>query len=505
MANWQIALFMMIGYLVIALFIGVMAGRGRGGDLTEFVVAGRGLGFIVTAFLMGGAVFSAFSFLGAPGWAYDRGAPAFYIITYTAFGILPWYLIGPKIGAIGRRFNLYTMSGFLHKRYGTKVLPMLVALIALLAFIQYLATQMKGMAYIFNIMTDGRVPFWLGALVAYGIVVLYVATGGLRAAAWSDVFQGGLMVIVSWAVGFAVVREVHGNSTSMFKEIVADNAGFLEIGSEGSTMSPVGYTTIILVSLIGILMWPHLFTKSYSSPAKVIKQTVLVYPLFALFLVPLLLAGFAAIKAVQTGTVSPDEVLPYMITNVLDMPGWLYGLVGAGALAAAMSSADAMTHSAALEVTDGLVHKIKTDMTDQSTLRFIRIAVVVIGAGAYAVTIFGGQGLIALLLGAYGSIVQFAPGVYGALYWRRATAPAVIAGLVSGALVNYYFQFAAESTPLGINAGIMGLMVNIVIFVAVTFMTPQSRVEEADAYVGASAYDVDDSVVAIDESVAATD
>lgn len=491
MADWQVALIMMLAYLAIAMIIGIMAGQGRGGDLAEFTVAGRGLGFVVTAFLMGGAVFSAFSFLGAPGWAYERGAPAYYIIVYTAFGILPWYLIGPKIGAIGRRFNLYTISGFFHQRYGSRTLPILIAVISLLAFMQYLATQMKGMAYIFNIMTEGRVPFWLGAAIAYGIVVVYVATGGLRAAAWSDVFQGGLMVIVSWAIGFAVVRQVHGDTTSMFKEIIADNADFLTIGSEGSTMMPIAYTTTILVSLIGILMWPHLFTKSYSSRPRTIKQTVLVYPIFALFLVPLLLAGFAAIRAVESGTVLPDEVLPHMITNVLDMPGWLYGLVGAGALAAAMSSADAMTHSAALEFTDGIVHKVKTDMPEQQTLRFIRVAVVLIGAGAYAITIFGGQGLIALLLGAYGSIVQFAPGVYSALYWRRVTAPAVIAGLVGGSLVNYYFQFAAETTPLGIHAGVMGLMVNIVLLVVVTYLTPQKREEQAEAYVTARGTDAD--------------
>ncbi|MGH3360577.1 MAG: sodium:solute symporter family transporter, partial [Nocardioidaceae bacterium] len=174
MDDWQFAMAMMIGYLAIALVIGVLAGKGRGGSLSEFVVADRSLGFVVTAFLMGGAVFSAFSFLGAPGWAYDQGAPAYYIIVYTAFGILPWYIIGPKIGKIGRNLNLYTLSGFLYARFPNKTVPVLVALLSLLAFIQYLATQMKGMAFIFNIMTDGVVPFWLGALIAYGIVVIYV-------------------------------------------------------------------------------------------------------------------------------------------------------------------------------------------------------------------------------------------------------------------------------------------------------------------------------------------
>ncbi|MCI1593039.1 hypothetical protein [Heyndrickxia oleronia] len=63
MPGWQIALIMMVGYLVIALIVGVMAGRGRdGSSLDEFDVAGGKLSLFVMWFLMGGAVFSAFSF-----------------------------------------------------------------------------------------------------------------------------------------------------------------------------------------------------------------------------------------------------------------------------------------------------------------------------------------------------------------------------------------------------------------------------------------------------------
>ncbi|WP_035779717.1 sodium:solute symporter family protein [Arthrobacter sp. H14] len=482
MQHWQYALIIMLAYLAIALFIGLWAGKGRGGSVNEFAVAGRSLGILVTACLMGGAVFSAFSFLGAPGWAFDRGAPAYYIIVYTAFGILPWYIIGPKIRKIGHRYDLYTVSGFLFERFRNKTIPILIAIIALFAFVQYLATQMKGMAYIFNIMTDGRVPIWLGALAAYGIVVIYVATGGLRAAAWSDVFQAILMVVISWVVGIAVVMQLHGSTTAMFSSIARERPGFLEIGAEGSTMSATAYTTTILVSLIGILMWPHLFSKSYSSRPITIKRTVLIYPVFALFLIPLLLAGFAAIGAVQSGEVVPDEILPHLITNVLQMPGWLYGLVGAGALAAAMSSADAITHSASMEFTNGVVHQIKPNMPEQRTLVTMRTAVVVIGGAAYLITVFGGQGLIALLLGAYGSIVQFAPAVYSALYWRRATAPGVIAGLLIGAFVNYYYQFVAEPL-LEINPGILGLIANVIVMVGISFATKPPAIDAVEGFV----------------------
>lgn len=485
MPSWQIALIIMIAYLVIALIVGMMAGRGRdSGSLDEFAVAGGKLSLFVMWFLMGGAVFSAFSFLGAPGWAYSKGAPSLYIITYTAFAILPWYIIGPKIGKIGKNHNYYTIAAFLKGRFNSPTLAIIVGLIALFASVQYLATQMSGMALIFDVMTEGRIPFWLGALVSYGIVVIYVATGGLRAAAWSDVFQGLLMIIISWAVGLTIVYQLHDGTTEMFANIARETPEFLQIGKDGSAMGKVAYTTTILVSVIGFLMWPHLFSKSYATNSKTIKKTVLAYPVFALFLVPLLLVGFAAKGIVDSGQLaSPDQILPYLITTVMNLPGWLYGLVGAGALAAAMSTADAITHSASLEVTDGVIKNIWKNISDNKTLLIMRIGVFVIGAIAYYITVFGGQGLIALLLGAYGSIVQFAPGVYSALYWRRVTTKGVISGLVIGTLVNYYFQLVAESTPFEIHAGILGLIINVVVMVTVSYLTKAPDEETVSKYV----------------------
>lgn len=485
MEQWQIALIMMIAYLIIALGIGILSGVGRdSGSLTEFTVAGRDLNLFITWFLMGGAIFSAFAFLGGPGWAFSRGAPAFYILAYLVFGIVPWYFVGPKVGKIGRKFELYSLVGFLKGRFESRTLAILIGIISFFAFIQYLAIQLKGMAIIFDVMTQGRIPFWLGALIAYAIVVIYVATGGLRAAAWSDVFQGLLMIIVSWTVGLFIVKKLHGNTTSMFERIIEEKPGFLEIGSAGSTMSPMAFTTLIIVSSIGLLMWPHLFSRSYSSGSKAIKQTVIAYPIFALFLLPLLLAGFAGIGFVSMEQLGdPDQILPYLITTVLDMPGVVYGLVGAAALAAAMSSADVITHSASLEFTDGVIRNIKTDLSDKTVLFIMRSAVVMIGALAYLVAVFGGQGLIALLAGAYGSIVQFAPGIYSALYWKRATASGVIAGLLTGFVVNVYFQMIQTNTPLDIHAGILGLMANIIVFIAVSYLTKPLNEDVARQYV----------------------
>ena len=101
--------------------------------------------------------------------------------------------------------------------------------------------------------------------------------------------------------------------------------------------------------MLGFVMWPHLFTKSYTTTARRIKLTVLVYPIFAIFLLPVLFIGFSGIGIVPDDALGrPGEVLPYLITHHLTESGILYGIVGAGALAAAMSSSDAITHGASV-------------------------------------------------------------------------------------------------------------------------------------------------------------
>lgn len=476
MEDWVIAIVAMSAYLVFAFALGILAGRGRSFfSVAEYAVAERGLGLIVMWFLIGSSIFSAFAFLGGPGWAYSKGAAAFYILAYAALGLLPWYLIGPKASRIGAKRNYFTMGDLLRDRYQSSLLTVIVGVVSVLAFIQYLTLQIKGMAYVFNVLTQGHITFWAGALLAYGIVVVYVATSGVRGAAWSDLLQGILMLVVAWVLGLYLVNALHPGPEAMFAGIAASDPDLLIIGGDGSKMSMMQYSTAIIVSTIGFAMWPHLFSKSYTTSERRIKLTVMAYPVFAVFLLPVLFIGFAAIGVVDPALLdAPDQVLPHLITYELNASGLIYGLIGAGALAAAMSSSDAITHGASVSVGRDVVVPLKPDLDDRTQIWIMRTAVLVIGGIAYYLAIFGGEGLIELLLGAYGAIVQFAPAVYGALWWRRGTREGAIAGLVAGVGLNFLVQFdvITFAGSLGdIHAGLIGLAANILVFVGVSLTT----------------------------------
>ncbi|MFV2007167.1 MAG: sodium:solute symporter family protein, partial [Longimicrobiales bacterium] len=86
MERWQVILAVIVVYLAITLGIGLAAGRRSSKSVAGFVAGDREFGLLVMYFVTGASVFSAFAFLGGPGWAYSRGAAAFYILSYGVLG-----------------------------------------------------------------------------------------------------------------------------------------------------------------------------------------------------------------------------------------------------------------------------------------------------------------------------------------------------------------------------------------------------------------------------------
>jgi len=484
--QWVVVLIIIFVYLAITLAAGIMASLRREFSVEEYVAASRSLGPVVMYFLMGASIFSAFAFLGGPGWAFGRGAASFYILGYCALGLLPWYIFGPKALRLGKSKGYVTQAQLASDRFKSPALSAIMALVSVLAFIQYITLQMKGIAYVFNVTTGGVIPFWAGALIAYGVVFVYVFLGGVRSVAWTNVLQGIMMVVLAWSLGLYLPYKLHGGPAAMFQKIAETNPGHLIIGPEGA-MSYAAFSSAILVSVLGFAMWPHLFMRAYNAESEAtLKKSVMLYPTFAIFMVPVLFIGFSAIGVVPEGAITAnDQVLPWMVTNMGFSP-LVVGLFAAGTMAAAMSSADAITHGAASVYTIDF-HKavLQRNLSDKATVWVTRIAVVIFCSAAYYLAIFGGQSLVALLLGAYGSIVQFFPIVVAAFYWPRATAPGAIAGLLGGVFVNYAIQLKLWTPPIDIHSGIWGLILNVVLLVVVSYLTKPMEEEHVRSFVEA--------------------
>lgn len=445
---------------------------------------------LVLYFVLGAAVFSSFAFLGGPGWAYSRGAASFYILVYGIIGMVPFYFFGPRARRLGVRFGFVTQAELLAHRYNSRVLSAILAVVSVAAFVPYLTLQMKGAGYILSVISEDRIPEWLGALVTYGVVLVYVWTSGVMGVGWTNAFQGVFMMAIAWFLGLYLPQKLHGGVGAMFDKIASsDLASMLEapgLDAAGDPWTWWAFSSAVIVSALGFSMWPHLFMKSYAARSeKAIRLTVVLYPTFQLFLVPILLIGFAGILAFPD--VSPaDTIVPYILTQI-DLSPVLVGLVCAGTLAASMSSGDTILHAAAsVGIRDGITPFLATPLNDLAERRAIRILVIVIGAIAYYFAVVSEVSIVALLLGSYGGIAQIFPLMFAAFYWPRATGRGALAGLVAGIVVNTIFLVYPEWRPVPMHEGVFGLLANILVFVSVSLATPPESMDLLRAYIGDS-------------------
>lgn len=488
MESWLIILLICGGYLVITLAMGVWSMRSVSSSVAGYVAGDRTLNVVVLYFVLGASVFSSFAFLGAPGWAYSRGMAALYIIAYGVVGMVPLYFMGPRARRLGERFGFVTQAELLAHRFDSRALSAILAVLSIVVFIPYLTLQMKGAGYILATISDGRIPEWLGALVTYGTVLVYVFTSGMMGIGWTNTFQGIFMMIIAWFLGLYLPSSLYGGVGPMFEQIAAsDLQAMLKapgLGPDGAPWTWSAFSSAVIVSAVGFSMWPHLFMKSYTAKSEnTLRLTVVLYPTFQLFLVPILLIGFAGVLAYPN--VAPaDTIVPFLLTQI-ELSPVLVGLVCAGALAASMSSGDAILHAAAsIGLRDGVRPFLRADLSDTRERAWIRTLVVLIGVVAYYFAVVSDVSIVALLLGAYGGVAQIFPLMFAAFYWPRATGAGALAGLIAGVAANTLFLLAPELKPFPLHEGVYGLVANVSALVAVSFLTAPEPMAKLRAYMG---------------------
>lgn len=133
MSTVAIQMGIIVGYLVFALLIGVVAYRLTDRTAEDYYLASRSFGTVVLLFTVFATLLSAFTFFGGPNEAYFEG-PEWLLVMGLMDGILfavLWYVIGYKQWLIGQRGGYMTLGEMLGDRFGSRRLRGLVAAISL--------------------------------------------------------------------------------------------------------------------------------------------------------------------------------------------------------------------------------------------------------------------------------------------------------------------------------------------------------------------------------------
>jgi solute:Na+ symporter, SSS family len=171
----NVALGIIVAFLVVAVGLALRARRGRDMDLEQWTAGGRGFGALFVFLLMAGEIYSTFTFLGGAGLVYGSGGAAYYILGYGTLAYILSYWLLPAVWRYATPRRLLSQADFFVSKYDSRALGVIVSLVAVAAMIPYLALQLKGLGIIVSSTSSGSISstaaVWIGAVVLSSYVV----------------------------------------------------------------------------------------------------------------------------------------------------------------------------------------------------------------------------------------------------------------------------------------------------------------------------------------------
>ena len=466
----SVALVIILAVILISAAVGIYAGRNLKMNLENWTVGGRRFGVILIWLLMAGEIYTTFTFLGASGWAYSKGAPAFYILVYGALAYTLSFFILPVIWRIGKRYGLHTQPDFFIKIYDSRGLGVLVALIGVFSIIPYLQLQLAGMGFIVEVASNGAIKSGTAIIVAFVLTCAFVYTSGIKGAAWVAIIKDVLMIAAVFIVGLGVPAIYYGGIGKMMDELITKMPGHLVFPGTTTNMDVLWVMSTILVTAMGFYMWPHVFGSAFSARSdRVLKRNAIIMPLYQIPILLIFFVGFTALLAIP-GLANGDLAFLELVKQTY--PPWFLGFVGAAGAVTAMVPAAILVLFAATLVAKNIYQTgFRPQAPEERVMRLSRIMVIVIMMVSLFFALKFPNELVPLLILGYDGVSQLFPGVVFGLFCRRVTKTGVMCGILTGVAVVAALILTKNDPFLGINAGFVGLVINTGVTVAVSLVT----------------------------------
>jgi SSS family solute:Na+ symporter len=471
-----IALSFIFGIVIIGSAVGFYAGARYKMDLEQWTVAGRGFGLLLVWLLMAGEIYTTFAFLGASGWAYAQGGPTLYILAYLTLAYVASFYLLPPLWEVGRKYQLQTESDFFQRRYGSKYLAALVALVAVVFMVPYLQLQLTGLGIIVEVASFEGISRSVAMLVSFALVAAFVFASGIRAVAWVSVLKDILLLFAAVTIGIAVPRIYFGGIGPMFTALIYTHPAHLTMPGATTNHGHAWFISTVLLTAFGFYIWPHAMASSFTAKSSnTLRRNAVIMPLYGITLPLIFLVGFGALLVVPG---LKDSNLSLLTVVRKTFPAWFLGLIGgAGALTAMVPAAIQVLSAATLFAKNLWRPVFAPEMTEQQVGRLARVMVLVITAIALYFAIYSSTTLVSLLLLGYAGVTQFFPGVVLGLFSRRVSTAGVFAGMVVGVGTVAVLMLSNHDPIYGLNAGFVALCLNFVIVGAVSMVAPKKANE----------------------------
>jgi Na+/proline symporter len=479
-------------YLLAVLAVGVWAAR-RTRTGKDFFIAGQGIGLLVTGLATMSAAFSGFVFLGGPGLTYRYGLASLWIVLPVSFtgGLLCWVL-GGRLRRLAAIREIYTVPDAIACRFESRPAAGLAAVAIVLGTVAYLGLQVLALGLLLRSVLDVPAVTLLGrtfdaselaVAVALGVLLLYAVLGGMIAGVYTDVLQGGLMLVTAVAV-FAQALRVTGGWGGLTRTIAeAESLGPAFLEPLGGMGAPAAFGFLFVFG-VGVLGQPHMLHKFYmiDDPRKLRWMPLVLGSGQAVCLLIWVGIGLAVPALVARGALvppaRPDDATPAFLLH--HAPEVLAGLALAGVLAALMSTADSFLNIGSAALVRDLPRAFGRRLRNEVAWGRAAVVAIAVVATVFAYT---ADDLIALVgTFAFGTFAAaLAPALAVGLCWERVTARAATASIATGIVLNAGLEFLAKQSwidwlprppiPPGAPASALALAASFVVLLAVSWWT----------------------------------
>jgi len=436
-------------YLIILVLIGIWSSK-RNKTIDDFLIAGRKLGTWPVAISAQASDMSGWLVMGLPGRGFMYGVGAIWVAIGAAFGTLfNWSIIAKRLRRFTEKLRSLTIPDFLENRYkdDSHIIRAVATSIITIFMVAYVSVQLVASGKILS-ETFGW-DYNSALILGFAIITFYTLMGGFFAVAWTDVFQG--MLIVGILVILPIVGIVKlGGIGEVFSAVGQVNANTLSPGFGYAGLLFLLFAFASMSWIFGYPGQPHILTRymAIKDEKKLWNSTLIGMTWVIISLWGAVLIGIIGL-AMFKGLPDPEKVMPLLAMSLL--PEWAAGVVIAAITAAIMSTADSQLLVATSSVVEDVYHKLINPNADQKKLvLFSRISVLLLSVVAFILALQGGV-IYFLVAFAWGGLAaSFGPLIILSLWWKRTTKWGAIAGMISGTatvIIWDKFGIAASMPP----------------------------------------------------------
>lgn len=512
-----------------ALYIGI-ALFNKAKETSDFYVAGRGVPPIFNGMAIGADWMSAASFIGMAGTimllGYDGLA---YIMGWTGGYLLLTFLLAPQL----RKSGHYTVPEFIGDRFESHTARIIAAICTIIISFTYSIGQLSGSGVVIGRLFE--IDAKLGTIIGVVLIAFYAAFGGMKGITWTQVAQY-LVLIIAYLVpvifmslqltGNPLPWLSYGNLVEQMGEFDRE-LGISEYFAPFTNGTKWQFLALMFTLMAGTAGLPHVIVRFYTvstmkaarwSGAWALLFIGLLYfsaPAYAAFSRFILMTKVAGSKIaelpawtkswvdtgkLQVADTNGDGILQWnelIIANdivvmatpeIANLGMFVIGLVAAGAMAAALSTAGGLMIAISSSFAHDIYYRVlRPNATEKKRLSVARWSIVIATALAGVIALDPPGAITQIVAWAFALATgTFFPALVLGVWWKRSNAQGVIAGLLVGLAVTLTYIFAAKYggfTILGIidtGAGVFGAIAAFATNIIVSLLTkaPSQKIQD---------------------------